>query len=177
MKMLKRVLAWGTAAIILGISSLYVATVHYLLDTEPGLLLSCVDVDVPWRAWTCKQVLRYASLTPKQVRDLNTKAGALYPASMDDPKEAEEMLTLFLSRGVDINARHQQAKGWTALHTVATVDPPARVALLLKHGAHTDIRDDDGRTPLDLARRMLQKYPDDPNLPETIRLLEAAERK
>jgi hypothetical protein len=177
MKTLKKVLVWSIATVVFGFAGLYAAIVYSTLDRDPGLLLSCVNVSVPWSAWTCKQVLRHASLTPEQVRDLNAEAGALYPVLMDDKKEAEEMLALFLSRGVDINAGHQQTKGWTALHLVSMGDPPANVALLLKHGARIDIRDEDGMTPLDLARHMQQKYPNNPNLPETIRLLEAAERK
>ncbi len=158
--------------IVFSIAGLYVAIVYSLLDDEPAHLLSCVDVNAPWSAWTCKQVLRYASLTPDQVRDLNAQAGALYPVLMDDPQEAEEMLSLFLARGVDVNAGDQRVKGWTALHAVAMSEPVSKVTLLLRHGARVDVRDEDGNTPLDLARRALQQHRHNPALPETILLLE-----
>ena len=177
MKRFKRFLVWGIAAIAIGLTSLYAAIVYGMLDDEPLSLISCINVEAPWVAWTCKQVLRHASLTPEQVRDLNAEGGALYPVLMKAPKEAEEMLTLFLSRGVDIDAGNRQVRGWTALHAVSMGDPPAAVALLLKYGARTDVRDEDGRTPLDLARRSQSRYPDNPHIAETIRLLEAAERK
>ena len=177
MKTLKRFFVWGTAAIAIGFTGLYAAFVYETLDDEPLSLIGCIDVEVPLVAWTCEQVLRHASLTPEQVRDLNAEAGAQYPVSINAPKKAEEMLALFLSRGVDINAGHRQGKNWTALHLAAMSDPPAKVALLLKYGARTDVRDEDGRTPLDLARRSQSRYPNDPYTAETIRLLEAAERK
>ena len=177
MRILKRVLVWGMTAIAIGLIGLYAAIVYGMLDDEPLSLISCIKVEAPWSAWTCKQVLRHASLTPEQVRDLNAEGGAQYPMSMDDPRKAEEMLALFLSRGVDINAGNRQVKGWTALHSAAMGDLPAKVALLLKYGSRTDVRDEDGRTPLDLARRWQSRHPNDPNIAETIRLLEAAERK
>ena len=177
MKTFKRIFVWGTATIAIGFTGLYAAFVYEKLDDKPLSLISCIDVEAPWVAWTCKQVLRHASLTPEQVRDLNAEGGAQYPVSMNDPKEAEELLALFLSRGVNINAGNRQGKGWTALHLAAISDPPAAVTLLLKYGARTDVRDEDGRTPLDLARRSQSRYPNDPHIAETIRLLEAAERK
>ena len=177
MKTFKRIFVWGIAAIAFGFTGLYAAIVYRASGYEPALLLGCIEAESGWRAWTCEQVLRHASLTPEQVRDLNAEAGAKYPVSINAPKKAEEMLALFLSRGVDINAGHRQGKNWTALHLAAMSDPPAKVALLLKYGARTDVRDEDGRTPLDLARRSQSRYPNNPYIAEKIRLLEAAERK
>ena len=177
MKTFKRIFVWGIAAIAFGFTGLYAAFVYETLDDKPLSLIGCIDVEAPLVAWTCEQVLRHASLTPEQVRDLNAEGGAQYPMSMDNPKKAEEMLTLFLSRGVDINAGNRQVRGWTALHSAAMGDPPAKVALLLTYGARTDVRDEDGRTPLDLARRWQSRHPNDPHTAETIRLLEAAECK
>jgi hypothetical protein len=96
---------------------------------------------------------------------------------MEDPRHVEEMFKLFLARGVDINSRDQQTKGWTALHGVSIGDPAEKAAMLLRHGARVDLRDDDGRTPLDLARLAQQKHPTNPHIAETIRLLEEAQRK
>jgi ankyrin repeat protein len=96
---------------------------------------------------------------------------------MKDDRDSEEMFALFLARGVDINAGDPRAKNWTALHTVASEGNVARARLLLKHGARTDVRDQDGRTPLDIARSMLQKHPADPASAEMVQLLEVVERK
>ena len=172
MKRIKQVFVWGVATISLCLGGIYAAIVYTTLDEDPIALISCIDANARWRAWTCKQALRYASFTPDQLSELNSRAGAQYPVMMDDPTEAEEILAIFLSRGVDINAVNQQANGWTALHIVVG-DQPEKVDLLLKHGARTDIRDQDGRTPLELARYAQQRRPNNPYLPETIRRLEA----
>lgn len=165
------------AALVAAIaSSLFYGIVAYrTLHYEPQLLLTCFDIEPDWRAWICEKVLKHAALTPAQVQALNSEGGALYPVLLENPRKAEDMLSLFVSHGVDINAGDPRTKSWTALHVVALRHSAERVALLLRYGARTDVRDQDGNTPLDVARRALKRFPDDPNLPKNIRLLEAAE--
>ncbi len=90
------------------------------------------------------------------------------------------MLRLFLSRGIDINARDPYSRGWTALHVVYVVsmgEPSAKVSILLGYDGRIDLRDSDGRTPLDLARLAQQKHPGNSSIAYTIRVLEEAQRK
>lgn len=176
-KKLRSWLYWIGLAGVIGIFSVYAAIVRSMINDSPVSLLACMDVDAHWRAWTCEQVLRHASLTEEHVRQLNQEAGIRFPLSMNDPKHAEEMFALFLARGVDINSSDQQTKGWTALHGVAIGESPEKVVILLKHAARVDVRDEDGRTPLDLARIAQQSHPANPHIAETIRLLEEAQKK
>jgi len=154
---------------------LYATIVYKLFDDDPVTLISCIDSNTSWYAWTCKQVLRYKPLNDAAVRTLNGHAGAQYAVMMENQKEADDVLAALLAHGVDINAVNSQANGWTALH-LAIGDQPEKVALLLKYGARTDLQDQDGRTPLELARFAAQKRPDNPHLLENVRQLEAASR-
>lgn len=71
---------------------------------------------------------------------------------------------------------HRTSSNWTALHSMGSESNVERARLLLKHGAHADVRTVGGLTPLDIARKAQKGHPDDPAA-EMIRLLEAAERK
>lgn len=166
----------GIAVVVAGIA--YGALVHRLRQDGPVALLACGGSAPAIMSWTCRAILTNDSLRPDQVAQLNREAGAAYPLMVDDPGYAAEMLSLFLARGVDINARSQKTKHhWTALHLLAMDGRPDRVAMLLKHGARPDVKDEDGMTALDLARRDQQAYPNERDRIEVIRLLEAAERQ
>ena len=172
----KRLLIGVPTALLVGVGALYAAIVHSMFDDDPAMLLACMEVDAPWRAWTCEQVLRRAALTPETVTELNRRGGALFPVLTDDLGKAEEMLVLFLSRGVDVNAGDQEAQNWTALHSFASDGDGQRAGLLLEHGARVGVRATNGLTPLDVARKAQARRPDDPRMAEMIHLLEAAER-
>jgi hypothetical protein len=116
---IKRTIAWAFAAPAVALAVTYAVLVRNLLDDDPVSLLACIEVEARWLAWTCKQVLSRASLTPEKIRELNERGGAAFPARMPNPDEAEEMLTLFLARGVDINAPDRNAHDWTPLHGFA----------------------------------------------------------
>lgn len=173
----RRFLFRGILAALLIAAGVYAALVYSLVRQDPVFLLACMESEATWHAWTCEKVLRHASLTPAQVHELNEAGGARFPVAMNNPGRAEEMLALFLSRGVDIDARDPQAKGWTALHGVSIAGEANRVAMLLRHGAKVDLRDEDERTPLDLAQMVQQKRGSDSNIDETVRLLKAAQHK
>jgi hypothetical protein len=173
----QRKLVWGVVAVVVVAAALYAELVRETAHSTPSQLLACMDVDYPWTAWACKQVLLHDSLTPAQVAELNGEAGARLPIQLKDPAEAEQMLTLFLSRGVDIDAGAKSFKDRTALHSAAVAGSVGEVTLLLKHGARADVRDADGQTALDLARLIAQQHPGEPNRAEVVRLLEDARPK
>ncbi len=173
----RRKFAWVVVVVLVVAVGLYAELVRETTHHEPPLLLACAEVDYPWTAWTCKQVLLHDSLRPDQVAELNSNAGARLPVQIKDPALAEEMLSLFLSRGVDINAGSKHFKGRTALHDAAISGAISEVNLLLKHGARLDVRDETGDSPLDYAIMLLRKFPNQPNRAEVVRLLEEAEKR
>ncbi len=60
-----------------------------------------------------------------------------------------EAATLCLERGADINAVSEN--GQTALHLAVTVRSEAFITFLIDRGARVDIKDKQGRTPIDVA--------------------------
>jgi Ankyrin repeats (3 copies) len=172
----KRIPAVIAGLLALALISYYCLLVYELSKDDPVSLLGCVQGCKSFGAWTSKQILRYASLTPEQVRELNEQGGAAFPARLRKPADAEEMLSLFLARGVDINARSRLAHDWTALHLAASGGEVAVAELLLKHGARVDVRDRDGKTPLDVARGAREKFVNNPNHEEMLRLLETVQQ-
>ena len=56
-----------------------------------------------------------------------------------------------LQRGADVNKRHRYI-GRTALHWSARYNSTDAIRLLLQNGASTTIKDNKGRTPIDVAR-------------------------
>lgn len=156
---------------------IYAELVREIRQYDPPLLLACADVEWPVPAWTCRQVLLRRSFSSAEVADLNHVGAAVYPAFTENSALADEMLSLFIAHGVDINAPDDKGtRHWTALQTMAVAGKPDRVEMLLKHGARTDLRDVANMTALDLARQMQEKHPNEPNRVEVIRLLEEAEK-
>lgn len=175
----KRAAQWGIGVIAVVTIGLYAEWVREMANHDPFMLIGCVGEGSTVRAWTCKQVMTHVDWTPDQVAQLNRQAGIEFAAHIDDDATAREMVALFLGRGVDINAGdwHFSGKGRTALHTLASVGNVQGVKLLLDHGARVDVKDADGVTVLDMARKALQMHPDEPSRTEIIHLLEAAERQ
>lgn len=62
------------------------------------------------------------------------------------PKDSAKVLDYFLSLGLDVNA--QSEMGTTPLHSAALFGSAEGVEWLLAHGAKKDIRDKNGKTPL-----------------------------
>jgi ankyrin repeat protein len=57
-----------------------------------------------------------------------------------------------IAAGADVNAAAGRG-GWTPLHGAAETRRPELARVLLLHGAHPQVRDTRGNTPLDLARQ------------------------
>lgn len=172
---MSRLLRWlmsSAGFLLLVCIGVYGYLVHDLSRKGPIELVTCAGERSPL-AWTCGRVLRHFALDEEDVRRLNAEAGAQYAVFVEDADKAEELLELLLSRGVDINARHHQSQGWTALHLAAMDGRIANARLLVEHGARLDAADADGRTPLEIARRMEARYPDDPGAARMVQYLES----
>lgn len=157
--------------LLIAISVFYAAYISALKNEEPLSLLVCIDTKPSIISWTCEQALKSSGLKPEQVKRLNEEAGARYPLTLKDEKKAEEILTLFLAKGVDINAGDIRASNLTALHVASVEHDVKKAELLIKHGAKLDVKDANGRTPLDFVRSMQQKHPKE-NHSEMIQFLE-----
>lgn len=173
---LKRLTAWGLGVVVAASIIFYGMLVFETRQENPLSLISCMRVDPPLVAWTCKQVLLHDDFRPEHVEALNRAAGAGFALALEDLEAAEKMLLLFMARGVDINAVDEGARNWTALYVMIADSDIARIRILLRHGARLDVRDTGGMTPLDFARRLQEKYPNEPNRAEVVRILEEAEK-
>lgn len=171
----KRLATWVLGTIAVSALIVYGIYVRILIGEDPLTVLSRMQVGSPVTEWTCKQVLHYASFSAEDVADLNRSGGALYPILIKDIGLAEEMLGLFLARGVDVNAGNVQERNWTALNSMVIDGDVARVKLLIKYGARSNVRDTADKSPLDYARAWQEKYPNDPNRAEVLRLLKEAD--
>ncbi|XP_052130677.1 E3 ubiquitin-protein ligase HECTD1 isoform X3 [Frankliniella occidentalis] len=65
----------------------------------------------------------------------------------------QEMVEFLCDRGADVNKGQRSS----SLHYAACFGRPAIAKVLLKHGANPDLRDEDGKTPLDKARERIDE--------------------
>jgi Ankyrin repeats (3 copies)/Ankyrin repeat len=63
-----------------------------------------------------------------------------------------ELANLLLDQGAKIDARNENTHGYTPLHLAVLQHKPNMVVLLLNRGANTNIQDNSGQTPFELAR-------------------------
>ena len=66
-------------------------------------------------------------------------------------EEQSDVTQLLLNRGEDVDIRSGYDQS-TALHWVAWYNSTDVIEVLLKHGASTNIKNSEGRTPVDVAR-------------------------
>ncbi len=109
---------------------------------------------------TARQIIREGA--DPQARDATSgKTGLHYAINYSEYNytgKGREMLSIFLNRGVDINAG--DAAGATALHYAALDEGyicRAKINDLLNFGANIEARDREGQTPLHHAARMGKK--------------------
>lgn len=62
-------------------------------------------------------------------------------------------MNIFLYKGADVNKGQRSS----SLHYAACFGRPAIAKVLLRHGANPDLRDEDGKTPLDKARERVDE--------------------
>lgn len=65
----------------------------------------------------------------------------------------QEMVEYLCERGADVNKGQRSS----SLHYAACFGRPAIAKVLLSHGANPDLRDEDGKTPLDKARERVDE--------------------
>nr|CAD7200637.1 unnamed protein product [Timema douglasi] len=65
----------------------------------------------------------------------------------------QEMVEFLCDRGADVNKGQRSS----SLHYAACFGRPAIAKVLLRHGANPDLRDEDGKTPLDKARERIDE--------------------
>jgi hypothetical protein len=160
------------AAIFLGV---FAELVRELRQHDPAYLAACADVELPPVAWTCRQILQHDSLNPTQVADLNRGGGVMHAISIRNLPLAEEVLSLFIANGVDVNARGDiPSGGLTVLHVMVRDSDLARARLLLKYGARANIPDAHGETAMSLATRLRERNPDQPTRAAIERMLRDA---
>lgn len=169
-----RLAMWLLGLILLGAIGLYTVFAAQTWKASPLFLLSCMKVDPPVAAWTCRQALFHRTFQPDELVQLNRQAGARYPLDLPEADDAEKTLALFITQGVDINAGDENANNWTALHGMIAEGSIENIRILLRHGARTDVPDSNNITALDFARMQVLKYPGDPARVEVVKLLEGA---
>lgn len=86
-----------------------------------------------------------ASQNPMKVAPLHAAVAGKNP----------EVIDLILSSNANVNAKQQQ--GWTAIHSAAMHGDLALLEKLLARGADPMVKNDDGKTPLDLATEKEQE--------------------
>lgn len=141
----------------------------------------CDESTMPPKNWICHGILFHARPTPEDVKEFNFSAGAQFPMYMENISKGEKLLERYLSFGLDINAQDQrsllmpQSSKFTALHLMVMNADANRIQILLKHGAKTDVIDAQGRTPLNLAYMLQEKFPKR-DFKEAIEILKSAKQ-
>lgn len=176
----KRALSWTLGLIGAIVVALAAGLVNDTRRMDVTLLQACMHGDPRPVSWVCEQFFFRAHPTPEEVKELNAMAGVRFASMADNESDARRVLKHYLDAGVDINAVDQRKMlsgpntqpKFTALHMAVLSSELTQVKLLLEFGASREIRDANGRTPLDLARELQAKRPT-PEHAEVIRLLEA----
>lgn len=65
----------------------------------------------------------------------------------------QEMVEYLCDKGADVNKGQRSS----SLHYAACFGRPAIAKVLLRYGANPDLRDEDGKTPLDKARERIDE--------------------
>jgi ankyrin repeat protein len=100
-----------------------------------------------------REVVRYLLEAGADPRPASRQGGftPLHSAVATDAGAVDiEIVRLLLDKGADTNAKAQS--GSTPLHTVGFTGDRASLELLMKHRADPEIKNNDGKTPADLAR-------------------------
>lgn len=155
---LRRTGVWIIAALLIAATAFVALYANSLRHQRLTLLTSCARVEAAPIAWSCKQAIYMRGISAEEVGQLNTGPGAVHALGFDDPNDSKKMLELFLASGVDINSA-DPTTGSTVLHGLVSSRELQDIQLVLAHGARADLRDKQGRTPLDYAIELQNKHP------------------
>ena len=87
-----------------------------------------------------------------QARSANTMCN--FPLHAAVAGRHAEVAAILLTHGAEVDGR--QAGGYTALHSAAANGDESSILLLLAHEAKRDLQNEEGKTPMDLARERNQ---------------------
>jgi len=161
-------------AVVLAVALLaYAWWVWALVRQGPLLQIACIDSERPAVAWPCAQVLRHLPLSAEPVRALTLVAGISAPLGLKNAALSHELAASFIRQGVDVNATDLQSLGFSALHGAVLARDLPMIARLRKLGARLDVRDDQGRSVLELAQLLAARHPGDPLRAAVLQALQA----
>jgi ankyrin repeat protein len=124
-----RTIGEGATALMKAATTSDVALVRILLDRGADPTITTKDGTTT--------VMAAAGLNWAEISSLGTEEASI------------QVISLFLEKGVDINAAN--ARGETAAHAAAQRGADKVLQYLFDHGAKIDAKDKDGRTPMDEA--------------------------
>lgn len=142
-------------------------------------MLVCADGvhSLPGLSSVCEFALARITFTQAEIDQINA-LGSIGLLSQSDKNLAATVLPRLIEMGADIDAIQvgiqPPEQQWTALHH-AVFSSPWWTELLLKYNADVHKKDAAGRTPLDLAKELAAKKPDNADWAAIVNLLEKHE--
>jgi ankyrin repeat protein len=156
--MIGKRIAGVVAALLLVVGGVVLYYINSLQSQSPSLLAACMQVERAPMAWACEQAFNRKSITAAEISQLNSESGVVGVLGFDDPAKARPVVEKLIRSGMDINAVHPTL-GNTALHTLVSSRQIEDIRLLLGYGARLDVRDKNGRTPLEYAQELQRQFP------------------
>lgn len=163
-------LATGLFATAALAASLFIART-FVADKDTNDLLACMEVQRGPIAWVCREGFYRLHPTTEEIEQINRSASLWQFAEYSDEAEARRMVSHLIAAGADINRANQapslfkrkdgrpEAPGWTALHMAALNANDRAIRILLEAGAKVDVRDNAGKTALELALERQRAVP------------------
>jgi hypothetical protein len=145
MKLFKRI----SLSIVVVIPLAWIGLTIYMLSkmSITEIIVCTIDKDayrIPQSI--CEWTLVNYRGTPEDLDDLDKNSGLSFVI------EDEKLLRFFIAKGAPVNKRNHQ--GYTPLHSAIIQNLPGSVKILVEHGADKNLKDKDGRTPLELGKLM-----------------------
>jgi hypothetical protein len=194
MRWKKRVGLWALVLLTTLVAALYASVGYetfkkskrdlgYLIDTRLDRVVYCAKgVDVlPGMPYLCKFFLTNGLFDSQEVEWMNRHGHFTVVQELKDAGLAKLTLQRLIDQGLDINSVVNLPvagdRRWTALHVASflpTLESLEWSQLLLEQGARTDLKDINGKSPLDLAEEALFRYPNDEAVQRMVEMLSAS---
>lgn len=144
---------WALPRTFLGATPLFVAAAYREAAVVRALVAAGAKPDLAIASGLTPLLVAVDGTFEKEVRPSDLTRWNLVDSDFPEvpTSEADVLATLgaLLDAGADVNAL--DANGSTAVHPVASSGWTSAIALLAERGARLDVRNKNGRTPLDLA--------------------------